>query len=409
MSESKPNSAVGIFGRVFPTLMVLLIGSAIAFSLLTLKPKPEISEPKLAPIPKVSVILAQPKTETLKVKSQGTVEPLREIDLIVQVAGKISKVSDNFVVGGFFSAEFPLVEIDSRDYELALIKSAARVADSAQKLATEKGLSRQVRTQWRDLGNREANDLLLRKPQLASARANLAAAKADRDKVLLDLERTKISVPFSGRIRSKFVDLGQFVSPGSKIATVYDTSVALVRLPLTDSQAGLVDLPLGHREGQYRSEIAVEIMGTVGGEVYQWQGRIVGTDASLDTNTRLYYAIVEVIDPFIEKPEQAQVPLVIGLFVDALISGRTIDDVVVVPRKAVFKNNLVYTVDQNNRVLLKHVQVLSTTKEKAWIKGDFKSGEPIIVGGQNFLSNNAIVDTIPIQNYMEKTSALSNL
>lgn len=276
-------------------------------------------------------------------------------------------------------------------------------------MATEKGLSRQVRTQWRDLGNREANDLLLRKPQLASARANLAAAKADRDKVLLDLERTKISVPFSGRIRSKFVDLGQFVSPGSKIATVYDTSVALVRLPLTDSQAGLVDLPLGHREGQYRSEIAVEIMGTVGGEVYQWQGRIVGTDASLDTNTRLYYAIVEVIDPFIEKPEQAQVPLVIGLFVDALISGRTIDDVVVVPRKAVFKNNLVYTVDQNNRVLLKHVQVLSTTKEKAWIKGDFKSGEPIIVGGQNFLSNNAIVDTIPIQNYMEKTSALSNL
>jgi len=393
-----------LWRRLLPTAAILVVGTAVVVGLAVLKPAPQTAPAKPATIPQVSVVFAKPVDKSLSVRSQGTVTPRREIDVVAQVAGQIRKVADKFAAGGFFPAGEQLLEIDPRDYELALIKAAAKVAESAQLLATEKGRGRQAKKQWRDLGNNEANELFLRKPQLAAAYANIAAAKADRDRALLDLERTKISVPFSGRVRSKSVDLGQYVTPGTRVATVYDTSRAEIRLPLTDRQSGLIALPRGSEYHPSAQLPQVTISGTIGGEIYEWQGRIVRTDASIDTDTRLYYAIVEIIDPFLVHPDVTHAPLEVGLFIDALITGRTIADVIEIPRRAVFKNNRIYCLDDDDRVLLKHVQVLSSDREKAWIKGDIREGEAIIVGGQNFLSVGRRVRAVALQKHIENTS-----
>lgn len=372
--------------QYLPTVIVIAVGTIVIFGFLTLKPAPETVKPSPVPAPIVNVIEAQPKTETLVVISQGTVTPRTEIDLVVQVAGKIEKVQDNFVDGGFFQAGEPLLQIEPNDYQLAVIKAKARVADTEQILALEKGRARQARREWKDLGTTEANDLFLRKPQLAAAQAQLAAAEADLDMAKLNLQRTKVTVPFNGRIRTTNVDLGQYVTPGTPVAKVYDTARAEIRLPLTDRQVALVDLPLGFKTGQRSTAPSVLIKGTIGSKQYTWQGEIVRTDASLDTNSRLYYAVVEVSDPFIQHPEKNAVPLIVGLFVDAEINGKAIQDVIEIPRRALFKNSMIYSVSSDNRVQIKQVQVLSSNTNTAWIQGDIQAGERIIVGRQNFLS-----------------------
>ncbi|MGH1470468.1 MAG: efflux RND transporter periplasmic adaptor subunit [Cellvibrionaceae bacterium] len=389
------HSDKNIWQKIPKPLLILVVGGLAVFALLTLKPSPQ-KMPKTEPSPpQVAVVYAVPSTQALKVKSQGTVSPRYEIDLVTQVAGRIEKVNKNFVEGGFFKAGEALITIDKRDYELAVIKANARVAETAQVLATEKGRARQAQREWRDLGNTEANDLFLRKPQLAAAEAQLAAAKADLDKAKLDLERTTISAPFNGRVREAVVDAGQYVSPGGRIAKVYDTSVAEIRLPLSDKQTALVELPLGFRGDENNPGPNVLITGIIGGEQYQWNGQIVRTDASVDTNTRMYYAVAEVKDPFVEQPEKAHVPLVVGLFVTAEISGREIENVVKIPRRALFKNNEIYTLSSENRIQLKTVRVLMTTKDEAWITGKISEGEAIVVGGQNFLTPNMIVNPLP--------------
>ncbi len=109
----------------------------------------------------------------------------------------------------------------------------------------------------------------------------------------------------------------------------------------------------------------------------------------------MYYAVAEVKDPFVEQPEKAHVPLVVGLFVTAEISGREIENVVKIPRRALFKNNEIYTLSSENRIQLKTVRVLMTTKDEAWITGKISEGEAIVVGGQNFLTPNMIVNPLP--------------
>lgn len=399
MNDKIQSATKRAWKRTPKATLVLVVGGMAVTGLLTLKPAPRTMQVIEPPPPQVAVVHAEPRTQALTVESQGSVAPRRQIDLVVQVAGKVREVNDSFVDGGFFEEGETLLKIDARDYEFALIRARARVAEAAQLLATERGRARQAQREWRDLGNAEANELFLRKPQVAAAEAQLASAEADRDQAKLDLQRTEIKAPFRGRVREAVADLGQYLSPGTRVATIYDTSLASIRLPLSDRQAALVDLPLGFRDSNESPGPSVTISGVVGGENYKWQGQIVRTDASIDLNNRLYYAVAEVEDPFTRHSET---PLVIGLFVNARIHGREIADVVAIPRRALFKNDQVYVLDSENRVHLKTVRVLQTDKDQAWIKGELANGEAIVVGGQSFLVPGMTVSPQPAKEFVAK-------
>lgn len=401
---------VSVWQRIPLAVKIFVPGLAAVVLVATIKPAP-VAMPQPAPeLPEVAVVVAEPSLQRLKVHSQGTVAPLREIDLVAQVGGRVTQVEDNFVDGGFFAQEQVLIQIDDRDYSVAHKRAEAQVSNAEQLLSTERGRVRQAQREWRDLGNAEANSLFLRKPQLAAAEASLTSAQADLNKAALDLERTRITVPFAGRIRETFVDLGQYVTPGTRIATVYDTASAEIRLPLSDRQAALVDLPLGFSAAGDNAGPSVNIKGVVGGKEYSWLGHIARTDASIDIRSRMYYAVAEVDNPFIAATDKSRaVPLIVGLFVEAEIDGRALDDVIVLPRAAVFKRDNIYlsqtNSDGDNEIVLRRVKVLYKTQEKIWVHeispGDIPSGSQIVVGQQSYVAPGVIVNT---KDYYQKDS-----
>ena len=77
------------------------------------------------------------------------------------------------------------------------------------------------------------------------------------------------------------------VFPGTAVAQVYDTEVAQVRLPLTDRQVALLDLPLTYDDDQagQRSGAPVALQARFANRLWEWEGRIVRTDASIDVET----------------------------------------------------------------------------------------------------------------------------
>ena len=84
---------------------------------------------------------------------------------------------------------------------------------------------------------------MLRKPQLAEARAKVKAAEADLAQARLQRSRCEWRAPFAGKMRAKSVGLGQFVQPSNALARLYATDVAEVRLPLTMDQLAYIDWP----------------------------------------------------------------------------------------------------------------------------------------------------------------------
>src|SRR5690606_35310183 len=98
-------------------------------------------------------------TRAVTVVSQGTVVAKTEIDVTAQVGGQVIAVADSFAAGGRSDANEVLLRLDPRDYESALTRAESALGDAERALALERGQARQAEREWRDLGNRAANDL----------------------------------------------------------------------------------------------------------------------------------------------------------------------------------------------------------------------------------------------------------
>lgn len=379
--------------RVPLVFIIMVIGVVGVAALLMLKPRPaphpEVDPPK----PVVQIVRVNLEDRALTVETQGTVAPRRNIQLVSQVGGQIVEAAPEFVAGGRFEKGDWLVRLDRRDYRNALARAESQLREAERVLAEERGRARQAEREWRDLGNQQANELFLRRPQIAAAEAAVEAARAERNQARLDLERTEIRAPFSGRIRETQADLGQFISPGSAIAEIYDDAVAQVRLPLMDDQAALLELPLGTAI-EPAERPAVTFSGRVLGERYQWQGTVVRTEASLDAQSRMLHAIAEVPEPF--NTERHPAPLLMGLFVQADIQGRELNDITSLPITAVFERDRIYTVKETEAedgeasgekvVEEKRVRVLKVDGDRIWVKGPLSEDEAVIVDRQGYVS-----------------------
>ena len=354
------------YRKIITTTSVLAAGILLISATYYFKPTQERVSQQPPQAIEVTVVKVQPKTHQLNVVSQGTVSPKYEIDLIAEVTGRIEFVSPNFANGDFFTLGEKLVQIEPIDYQLSLITAESAVARAEEELAIERGRVKQARREWRELGDEEANELFLRKPQLKASEAALASASAERDRAQIQLDRTTITAPFNGRIRNTFVHAGQFVSRGTRLATIFSSEVAEIRLPLRDQQLQWIDLPSEYATLSSQKFPTVSIKSTIGSVQHTREGRIVRTESSIDPQSRMTFAVAEIAEPF---SHENAAPLDMGRFVEARITGIILHDVTVLPRHAVYKNNLVLTVTDENSIEFATVDVIKTSAEQAIVRG----------------------------------------
>ena len=94
------------------------------------------------------------------------------------------------------------MKIEKRDYELALISTESSLFQARLALEREEAEANLASIEWKRVGKGDASSLTLREPQLAQARAVLAAAEAAYEQSKRNLERTSIIAPFDGRVRT---------------------------------------------------------------------------------------------------------------------------------------------------------------------------------------------------------------
>ena len=378
--------------KILIPVVILFVGALATRALINSRPEVETREVEpLAPL--VRVIEVERQDLTFDVIAQGTVLPRTETTLIAQVAGVVVRTASSFETGGFFSRGDTLVELDPRDYEVAVRRANAQVAQARLQVVQQEAEAEVAIEEWQQLGEGEPNALVTREPQVAQARAALEAAEAELEKAKLDLERTRIRAPFAGRIRSKRVDLGQFLAPGTPLATIHATDYAEIRLPVPDDELAYLDLPFAYRDAAAGAAgPEVTLSASFGRETHRWPGRIVRTEGELDSRTRMLNLVARVEDPYVapkgRKRDTASAdapdrpPLAVGLFVEAEIAGRTSPDVAILPRSALRPAGdgfQVMLVDEDNRLRFRDVEVVRLEGERAIIGDGLNIGEAVCV------------------------------
>ena len=348
-----------------------IIGIVLAVVLAKSAKKPESKTPELK-LPSVEVQIAEATRHSYRIQSQGTALPRTSIRLVSEVSGKVVSVAESFDVGQIFAKGDVLLKIDSRDYELALTQARSQVAQAQLRLQMEVKEADVVRREWELLNQGEPTGLQAREPQLASALAALEAALAAEEAAKRNLDRCEIRAPFDGMVARAGVRPGQFVALATPLGELFATDVAEVRLPLTASDLGFLDLPKPSTEAALGQVPKV----TLSGRGAEWVGRIVRSERTVDPLNRMVYVVAQITAPY-GLANDTVAPLRSGMFVQASIEGRSQEGVIVLPRHALRGRDRVWIASEN-KLVFRAVKVAFADANQAIVTGGILPGEQVI-------------------------------
>jgi RND family efflux transporter MFP subunit len=351
----------------------LLVGSLAAW-VVAQGPPETVPEPAVVLAPAVDALVARPRDVTVAVRTHGVVEPGTEIDLVAETAGRVRSASSSFAAGGSFAEGDLLLELDDRDARVALDRAEAIHA----RLKSELGLAQAQLERLRALARRDvASAARLDDAEHAAriAQAQLREALAVEAQARLELERTRVYAPFAGRVRDKRIDVGQFVARGTPLARIYAVEGAEVRLPVSASDLMYLQLPMNGSSPD--AGPPVRLRARFGDRDAEWNARVVRTEGQIAPRSRMLHVVARVDAALGSLAGPEGVALTAGQFVEAEIGGRTLRDVIVLPRSALHDARRVFVLDAESRLRGREIEVLRLEEDHVLVGAGLTPGDRV--------------------------------
>jgi len=389
--------------RIVISLLLIAAGIGGARFLITTKPKANKRPPvKMEPLVRTKTL--QPENYTVKIPAMGTVIPAREISLEAQVAGEIIYMHPEFTEGGMLPEGIKILQINAKDYELAVQQKQKALADAEYAFKLEEGHQDVARREWDLLyGDQKINEveseLALRKPHLEKVKVEIAAAKADLEQAKINQARTTLTAPFNVLVLNRHVNLGSQVTPQEKIADLVGTDIYWVQISLPVERLRWIQIP----NGQGGSGASVKI---VYRQDYVRSGRVIRLLPDLSKEGRMARLLIEVNDPLDFRIKKKKRPmLLLGEYVRVLIEGEELHDVYRIPRSALRNDNEIWLVDDESRLAIHKIKTIWRDEEVVVIQDGFKPGERLVVSGLAApVAGMAVRVETPVKKEQEETS-----
>jgi RND family efflux transporter MFP subunit len=304
----------------------------------------------------------------------GTVQPARDITLSPRIRGQVLKLSTKFVPGGMIEQGDLLLQIDPADFENALSIRKSELQQKEASLEIEQGRQSLAEKELELLGESidETNRaLVLREPQLASIKSEVAAAKAAVRRAELDLERTSIYAPFDAQILRASVNVGSQVAPGDELGQLVGIEEYWVMATVPVRSLRWVKFP---EPGELGSAVILKNTDAWGPQVER-QGHVARMIGKLDTQTRLARVLVTVTDPLGRKSDVP--PLILDTLIQAQVIGREIDDVVRLSRDHV-RNGDTAWVMKDDKLEIRAIDVVFRDADYAYVQDGLEDGDVVV-------------------------------
>ncbi len=316
---------------------------------------------------------------TAEVEAMGQVIAARGIDLQPRVAGSVIRTAPEFVPGGLFAAGETILGLDPTDLRLVVAQREAALAEAKSDLAIEQGQQVIARQEFDLLGDEMSDKeraLVLRQPQLASARAAVRTAESQLRQARLDLERATVTAPFDAAIDSRDVDLGAQVSTSTTIATLIGTETFWVRAEMPVDQLRWIDVP--RRVGDLGSPARIYSEAAWGPDVYR-TGRVVKLETTLEEQGRMARLLIAVDDPMSLRPANAGAPvLLIGTYVRAVIEGLRLGPGPLVDRRLLRDDDTVWVMTEAGTLDIRPVTLAFRGRRQVLIGDGLSGGERLV-------------------------------
>jgi membrane fusion protein (multidrug efflux system) len=292
-------------------LVVLICGGLVGFNLFRSAMISYFFANMQTPAVTVSATEVAPTTWTPEIEAIGTLRAAQGVEVSVEAAGTVDSISfaanDNVEQGQI------LVQIDD---------AIERAEISSAEAAVERDRAQLERAQsLRQSGVSSEATLDEAQTAFAESESTLARLRAV-------LDQKAIEAPFSGTIGIPRIDVGQYVQPGTMVATLQQLDVMRVDFTVPEQQMDLLELGQAATFGLTPSE-------------FPYEGHIIGIDPKIDPEMRMISVRAEV-----ENPSGELRP---GQFVRVRLQLPPVEDVIAVPQTALITSlygDYVYVVEE---------------------------------------------------------------
>lgn len=308
------------------------------------------------------------------VRTTGTVEAIEDAMISSETSGRILSIKER---GERVQKGEVIAQIDDR-----LIQAQYEAAKTGYDLAE-------------DTFNRFESlhaDSIISTQDYNNAMAQRDQARAQLNQVEKQLQDSKIEAPFTGRIEERFIQTGELINPGMPV----------IRLVNTDQVRVLAGVP-----ERYSGEI-------VEGSEVQINFRTVNDDSResqityasnvLDPETRTYAIEIEMRNSGqLIKPE---------MVADLMLKRRTLQDVIVVPRTSVLRDedgqSVFIAIEENGRKFsrLVTVETGSASGPLVQIVSGLSAGDELVVTGVRNLSEGDALNILSTETSIERAEKL---
>ena len=378
-----------IIRYILPVLATALAVTVALVMIKSRKAPKRITPESLGPM--VETMLVRLGDRPVTVTGTGTVVARRQVEIIPQVNGVVTKMAPRLVPGAFFDQGDFLVKIEETDYSQALEQARADLAKAELDLALVEGQAAIARREWRMLRDEKEEEpvpLVVYEPQLASAKATVASARAKVRLAEVNLERTRITAPFNCFVRTKEVDLGQYLRSGTMILEVVGTDRVEVVVPFAQDDLAWLHVP--RRQNGQGSEALVTMQ--VGDEELRWQGFVSRVMGEVDNRTRMVNVVIVIDDPYgLQRRNGPGQELAVGSFVHVQVAGRHVKQAARIPRSALKMDDQVWLVTSDNTLALRPVEVKRKEKDMVLITGGLAEGERLMLTSVNGAAEGMVV------------------
>ena len=330
--------------------------------------------------PQVGVVTVQPQAVTLTTVLPGRTSAYETSEVRPQVNGLIT--ARLFTEGDQVRAGQPLYRIDPQPYQAQVANARAALARARAAIASSAALQRRYGelVKINAIARQDFENAVTSAEQ---ARADVAAQQAALRSAEIDLARTTIRAPISGRIGRSVATTGALVSSAQTNALTTIQRIDPVYVDVTQSSADLLrlrqqlaagDLSRGGKAA--RVQLRLE-----DGSVYPIQGTMQFADVSVDPATG-----TQTIRALFPNPRGLLLP---GMYVRAELVQGTQSDAILVPQRAVTRdergNPTAMVVGADGKLQSRALTAPRTIGESWLVTAGLKPGDKVVVEGAMML------------------------
>ena len=315
----------------------------------------------------VNVVAPQRHDVAVVQQANGTVTPIRTVDLHPQTTATIRQV--HIKEGQFVKQGELMFSLDDREDRANLDKAQAQVERDRASLADlERQFKRSQDLFAQKFIAQSAVDTL--RAQVDQARATLQADSAAARASSVTTSYTAIRAPMSGRVGGINVYPGSLVQPATSLTTI--TQLDPITVAFTMPESSLPALLAAQKRGK------VDVEALPGADLAPVKGQLSFVDNTVDPQA----GTIKVKAEF----DNRETTLWPGQYVGTKVIVQTLKDAVVIPQNAIITNaqgTFVYVLDKDQSARLVPVQRVYGTGVDAAVSGLAGSEQVITEGKQN--------------------------